>query len=395
MHKQPRLLLRSFMKKLARMVDRLRNAFTVKGEVAWLEGVERHSKLPMRVCYVGLTFYQTFWATQWFDGDFRKLGQRSVWLFALRKVMTMDDDTSDLLVADLPWPYYQLYAKHALQMPCWVIQKLSLQGSWEDVVARFRKNTRSTDLRKVRKYGLSYQVSREKAALDTFYHDMYLPYTAKRFGAIASFASHDEVCAYGLQPGAFLQIVHDGKAVAGVLVQASGETMGLLHFGMLDMADRGLADAVLSAIYVSAIGYAHASGCSEFSFSLTRPVLSDGIYRYKRKWGAEVRDGWQENAYLWQLRKLSPATLAFLVAYPMIIRTGDGLGAVICLTGPVEPEALLKLLGEYHSPGLHWIHVFSPCADPLVAHDQADSLPVLRWTQYASDSDPARLFSQV
>src|SRR5690606_31913556 len=102
---------------------------------------------------------------------------------------------------------YRWYRRNKILMPGWVIQRLSLAGSWDDVVARFRKNTRATDLRKIRKYQFDFGTTSESCALQTFYDEMYLPYTRRRFGGVAEIVPFERVCAAGSGRGRLLQVI--------------------------------------------------------------------------------------------------------------------------------------------------------------------------------------------
>jgi hypothetical protein len=148
--------------------------------------------------------------------------------------------------------------------------------------------------------------------------------------------------------------------------------------------EHGLTDAALSALYFGALQFAHEAGSDEFSFALTRPVLSDGIYRYKRKWGGEIRDEWQENAFLWQVRKLTAATQAFLGAYPLVARGDTGLGASFHLAS-ADADTLSGQIRASWSPGLEWLHVFSTSPRPA-ALPPAEEMPELLWTQIGAHS---------
>lgn len=51
--------------------------------------------------------------------------------------------------------------KGCFVIPSRVGQQIDLTGEWQDVVARFRKNTKKTDLRKIRKYAYRYSLTQD------------------------------------------------------------------------------------------------------------------------------------------------------------------------------------------------------------------------------------------
>ena len=69
-------------------------------------------------------------------------------------------------------------------------------------------------------------------------------------------------------------------------------------------------DAALSGLYFYTIRYAHAQGYRDLDLSYTAPLLNDGVYRYKRKWGAAVHDEWTIDELLLRPLNLAPGVVA-------------------------------------------------------------------------------------
>lgn len=377
--------LRTFVKRGARAFDRLRNALSIFGQLTLIDGVECRSGQAMRICYLGLSDYQAYWASQWFEPGYRV--QQVKRISHLRNPFARVPDDVDIAVADLPWPYYHWHREGRILMPGWVVQRLSLAGGWDDVVARFRKNTRATDLRKIRKFAFEFRTTSDEHELKAFYDEMYLPYTRLRFGSVAELVPFERVRAAGSGRGRLVQVVLQGEVIAGVIVFETGRASQLHYLGVKEGLERGVTDAALSALYFGALRSAHEAGSEEFSFALTRPVLSDGIYRYKRKWGGELCDEWQENAFLWQVRRLTAASRAFLEAHPMVVRGRSGLGAN-CYLASTDAASLSEWVRASWSPGLAWLHVFSTSPRP---DDLADEMPALLWTQIGAGSTAEEL----
>ena len=69
----------------------------------------------------------------------------------------------DLIILDHELLLSRLYQSPSwLVIPQWIRQKYYVPDTWEEVLSKFRKNTKKTDLRKVRKYRFSYRITRDK-----------------------------------------------------------------------------------------------------------------------------------------------------------------------------------------------------------------------------------------
>jgi len=341
--------------------ERVGAARRVRWTARWLAGRERHTGAPLRVRYVGaLETFDDLVARLYADYTIERQ-ETGLLPGVARRFLGAPESGIDLLVGDLPWPYYRLLPAHgALRVPGWIVQKLPLAETWDGVVAGFRRNTRATDLRKIRKHGIAARMTRSSAEIDHFYERLYLPYARRRFGPLALVDSHREIASYGRR-GGLLQVVSGQRVLAGVILFPWRATLHFLWIGLADDLEPALADAAQSGVYYFAIQQAYAGGSEELDLSYTRPLLDSVIYRYKRKWGAGVVDDWRLGEIRLRPLHLGPAVRSCFVHQPWIARSGGRLIGKILLDPETagSPEAIEDLVARYTSPGIGALHLYA------------------------------------
>ncbi len=342
---------------LYRLRELLRAASKLRGRVIDVEGQERHSGATLKLRYIGSGHGFAYWMDRVYGANFRIAGERPLLLVAAGRAFRQAPPDIPLILGDLPWPWYRMLRGSFLRMPGWVLQKTRLSADWDEIVSRFRKNTRSTDLRRVRKYRLSYRLTCAQADLEHFHDALFEPYTRRRFGHLINGDTREEIIHFGTREGQLLQILDGQTVVGGVVLSACNGQMHFLWLGQPEGLESGLADAVHSAIYLFSLQQAHAEGCHEMDFSLTRPLLNNGIYHYKRKWGSRLVDDWPQAEFQWLARRLDEPVTAFFTNHPMVLREAGSLtGSIVC-QDPATVAELRRLVEGCYSEGLARLRV--------------------------------------
>ena len=354
------------------------------GGAIWLEGKERHSGEPLSAFYYG--------ALEAFDYVVHRL-------YAEYAVARIEEDVpvsagvrmlereaaSDLVIGDLSWPYYHRLPRHRfLLVPRAIAHTLSLPASWAEVEARYRvRKTTRDELRKLDKYGLSYRTCRDRAAIERFYHTMYVPYATERHGDLSDLDSLESVVA-AAQAGTLLEVLQGEHVVAAGVLHRVGKRMRFLWLGIVNGLEPGLKGAAGAALYCFAIQFAIAERCTELNLMYSPADLSNGIHRYKRKLGARVSGERRVGRIAVAVANLTPATIGALSHMPLAVTDAGGKlkGHILVVQDDLSPEDVRKLGAYYACDGLEALTIFST---------RALSDEVLRTDYAALDAELPRL----
>jgi hypothetical protein len=140
------------------------------------------------------------------------------------------------------------------------------------------------DLRKVRSRGFALEQAAGKADWEEFTTRMLAPHASARFGDDAWTPSPYLLRRFRHQ-GQLHFVVHGGKRVAGFCSLRCGETLWLPLTGVRDGDPALLRAGAAGAGYALGFEWARREGCTRVDMGRTSPFVTDGVLRYKRKWG--------------------------------------------------------------------------------------------------------------
>ena len=159
----------------------------------------------------------------------------------------------------------------------------------EEIETLWRSNhSLQQDIRLVRSRGMEMSISREDADFEMFYRTMYLPFLTARHGDMARPRDkhwlHDQFLR-----GKIIWALREEERLAGVVVTVQDRVMHVLALATRHGDPGPMKGGAVSALYLYAIEHAREQGCSFIDFGISKGFLGDGILRYKRKWGMEIR----------------------------------------------------------------------------------------------------------
>src|SRR5262249_46419454 len=193
----------------------------------------------------------------------------------------------DLELWQLPWPLSRRAIDAAIvpsAVPLWLDTARPLEAI---VTGTPRgRSSRRDDARRVRRLGLTARLATTATECERFRRDLYEPYTSHRFGALfSSIPAH--TFRHACRSGWLLLLEDAGPTVAGALLERWRRDVRIRAFGVA--VDGPIPTGLLfEACYYHSIRFATETRLPRLSLGTTRPVLSDGVLRYKRKWGASV-----------------------------------------------------------------------------------------------------------
>jgi hypothetical protein len=221
--------------------------------------------------------------------------------------------------------------------------------------------------RLVRGHGLTWSVSHAPADFDDFYRRMYLPFAHRRFGE-AAFIRGRHTLAREFRRGGLLWVRRDGAPIAGGLFRVQGPMLCLRGSpGTLEGSADPVQAGAISALYLFAADYARQQGLRWLNFGASLPSLGDGALRFKRSWGAALRDRAQSHHdLLLRWERFSQPVAGFLRETPLIVRERVGSAgggptfAALTTVGADPPEAVGRLARKLATPGVARLLVVAP-----------------------------------
>jgi hypothetical protein len=330
-------------------------------EAFLVDGTERMTGKPVRVFYLGGYENYAFAVGRMLE-DHREV-ERVTGINSLRSRNWLRRylHRASMLVVDVELLYCRmLRSEPFLRIPAWVRQYYNMPDTWHEVLQSFRSNTRKTDLRKIRKYRLGYRISTLEEDFREFYHRMYVPYLEKRFQNEVIIEPEWKVLRQ-CRKGELMHVLREGRVVACALLHRLAGRMAYVWVGVPEEVDDGDYRGAFSALYYFTILHAYEHGCHQVDFLGSRPLLDDGLFRYKRKWGTEVKDSpVPRGDILLRPLRLDAPVRAIFERSPFIVRDGRGLAGKVLLNGdPATAHDLQDLVARFHTKGLTRLKVCS------------------------------------
>jgi len=169
-------------------------------------------------------------------------------------------------------------------LPEWIMFKMDLTKPFP----RGGKNKGlSNNLRKVRKYQYSFEMTRDFAKFENFFHHMYLPYAANKYGELSLVGGFRDLKKI-FEKGVLLLVSRGNDCIAGSLLQMNDKTISARYLGVKDGNFKYVEKGVLAACYYFTITWAGEKRYKWVDFGHCRPFLNDGAFYHKKTWGMEV-----------------------------------------------------------------------------------------------------------
>jgi hypothetical protein len=352
----------------ADLADKTRSLLAFRAQAVVYSGIVRNSPHRLTLMYVGngtnLPFVlQALFAAHRTTGN---VGACNIWQAAAVAEARATD--VDITVFDVPWPYeVNFLPQHrVIEMPSWVRQEVDLGSTWEDVLKVLHRSARGEQMRKIRKNCLTAVTTTDPAVVLSFYDTMYVLHTRRRFGPAATVDSRAGVLK-SVNGGALLQIRKEEVVIAASILYKAGDTLRSLYTGFASTDLRKL-DGATAAIYYHSLRYAFENGFRTLDYCGSRPLLNDGVFETKRRWGAAVYDDWSLESLLFRLERLTPGVETFLCNTPLLTRhDGKLIGKLMTGEAPLSAAGVRSAIRRCVSGGMDGLSIYALRG----AHDDA------------------------
>jgi len=275
-------------------------------------------------------------ARRFLGGEAKEQRARSVSLASLLGGIDKVLGDCDLLIARVSPRVSQLFARQdVLRLPERVRFVKDLPESPE--LRRQVKRDQANNLRRIRKYGFTYELSQSREDFEFLWRQMILPYAAQRFGDLAEYYSY----AYAVrvfEHGRILWILQDGQRVAGALLGISEQSVQAFLLGTEHGDAEPIRKGAFGALYHFVTEWAQAEGFRTVDLGMALPCLADGVFDTKRRWGGRIIQDKRHYDLVIYWRACSPVVRRFLHQSPLVMRDGDGISAITATSPQMDSD---------------------------------------------------------
>jgi len=279
----------------------------------------------------------------------------------ITKIIEKYADDIDMCIVVLPFKDEKLLNEgYSFKTSKFIRQSLNLPDCLELIESQFRKNLKEVK-RKIRKYKLTYKVSKNFEDFKRFYHEMHLPHIKKQFGSFANIESYESMKSFFMK--GFLMIISDSESdLAAALCIVRDGILVFRRTGVFYGGNNSVAKAAFSAIYYFLIHYAETNGLRKVDLMWSAPFFFDGVFKKKREWGASIyTDDGVESCVYFFIPKYSKKIVEFFRSNPIIIQYQNALYGLIGYKEFTDSEESIKteLARKFSSPGLKGLLLLS------------------------------------
>ncbi len=335
---------------VAAVSDAVRRVALLRTQRFRLRRLEGHAGGDPLVCLLAMDEGSArYWRRAFFDELPRETDLGEVPALAVPDVARRRAGQADLSLWQIAWPVGRRAGGPFV--PAWVPLGIPTARALDAIVTgeRSGRDARKNDVRRVLKLGFTTRVTRDTADYESFRTRLFEPYGSQRFGELfVPLPAY--TYRHARRHGALLLVEREGRVVAGSLLERWRGTLRILAFGV-DPASGVPPGTALAACYYHSIGYAVAEGYPWLSFGTCRPVLTNGVLRYKRKWGGRLGGPLSWDSFLLRYRNTAGVRSA-LTRTPLVLDYGRGrLGALVGARGDAGRD-LDAHLAQLDTPGL-------------------------------------------
>ena len=291
------------------------------------------------------------------------------WRWQIDRTVKEKGYQCSLMVLEAPESFRRLLRKNSFYIPGWIFGEVDIS----DDSSLLKNSSLQSDLRRIRKNGLNFEIRNEIDQLDNFYHNMYIPYISKAHANRAIIMDYDFMV-HEFGKCDLLLIKKENLYIAGCLISYREDEPRLWSLGVKDANTTYIHDGAIGALFYFAVRHLKERGYKKVNFGLSRPFMNDGVLRYKKKWGLKII-GADKIGFMIAPLSLAEATRGFLCNNPFVFQNGDKHfnGAVFIKNeGSFTENDFKKLYKDYYFQGMTSLNIYF---DGEVNHELREAVP--------------------
>jgi len=323
-----------------------------------ISGEEITSHQELSIAYAGTEINRNYLIKLAYDNSFNEKYLGRVWLWKIFSVVKEKSPNCSLMVIAVDKLLWRLLTKRTyFNVPFWVSSSADISVD----SSLLQKSQIMSDIRKIRKNKLSFEITQDLSHLDNFYHNMYRPYVAAAHGNRASIRAYDHM-KREFKNGELLLIRKENQYIAGTLLVYKKMQAGPRFFGVKDGNFDYVKKGAFGAMYYFLIRRLKEKGYKRVDFGFSRPFLKDGVLRYKRKrGGSQISCSPQvDGAYYVEPLANTPGLRAFLLNNPLVFIAKGKINAAVFVDrdDSFSQEELEQMYEEYYFNGMSNLYIY-------------------------------------
>ncbi|MGB2864668.1 MAG: hypothetical protein WBC05_15180, partial [Sedimentisphaerales bacterium] len=246
-------------------------------------------------------------------------------------------------------------------IPSWVYGEVDLSVNSSSVF-KSKNSSLKSDLSKIWRSKLHYEITNELSDLHNFYYNMYLPYLTKVHGNKTEILSYDYVKRQFSRRGLFNDlfiIKKEEECIAGSLLSHRKNRAKLCLLGIKDGNLDYVKDGAIGALFYFPVCYLAASGCTKIDFGASRPFLKDGVLRYKKKWNPKISNQ-KKIGFLFRIVSKTNGVKGFFLNNPFIYKDKAGFNGAIFVASDqsLSKNDFVRIYKDYYLNGLSKLVIY-------------------------------------
>lgn len=284
-----------------------------------------------------------------FGGSFQKVSECRAWLWDIsRKIAAVKQDCS-LVIVQVRKLYCKLIrSNHWIYIPEWVNGEVDIPNHPEAT----KSSSLKSDIRRIRKNSLRFEVTHDPKQFDDFYYNMYLPHITKTHANSAVIVTYEHmrrkfnICE-------LLLVLKNENHIAGILIIYEKTGPCLWSLDIRDSNPEYIKSGAVRALFYFSLLHLKDKGFKHVNFGTSRAFTRDGVLRYKKKWLQKIV-GTSANWFALKLLSRSEAVNCFLQQNPFIFDSNGALNCAVFVDGDftLTLEYIKKIDKQYFYPGL-------------------------------------------
>jgi hypothetical protein len=342
-------------------------------DVCILSGEEKLSKQNMSIIYAyngGSKENMNLITSMAFGEVYTERCVGKLWRWQIDEIVKENGRDCSFMILEAPKDSHILSEKNCCFIPGWIFTEVDVSDGY----SLFKRNeSLRSDLRKIKRNRLDYEISNEPERLSEFYYNMYVPYISMSHNKQAVIVDYD-FYAKKIKKCDLLFVRKEGIYIAGCLISYVDSIPKIWSVGVKDASKSYLNDGAIGALFYYSIKYLMDKGYGKVSLGMTRAFLNDGVLRYKKKWGIEIK-GSDRMGFMIEPLSQTDGTIGFLLNNAFVFQDEEDFKGAIFVNEKQSftEKDFKRIYKDYYLPGISCLNIYF---NGVINDDVRDSVPL-------------------